>query len=198
SASRPPAPLPRTFGDYELLEELGRGGMGVVYKGWQKSLGRTVAVKMILRGELASAEEMARFRTEAAAAARLNHANIVSVYQVGEVDGQAFFSMQYVTGPTLAALVAHGPLPPRDAARLLAQIARAVHAAHEQGILHRDLKPSNVLLQMADGRLQIDRNESEICNLQSAIPKITDFGLAKRVEGGASLTGTGAVMGTPS
>jgi serine/threonine-protein kinase len=189
---------PRTVGDFELLEELGRGGMGVVYKAWQKSLDRIVALKMILRGELASAADIARFRAEAEAAARLAHPNIVAVHGFEECDGQAFFSMEYVEGQTLAQRVAAGPFPPREAAQLLATVARAVHHAHQHGILHRDLKPSNVLLKNADCRFEIADFKSAISNLQSAIPMITDFGLAKRVEGGASLTRSGAIVGTPS
>jgi serine/threonine-protein kinase len=188
AAAAPAAPsgLPRSFGDFELLEELGRGGMGVVYKAWQKSLGRTVALKMILRGELASPADLARFRGEAESAARLDHPNIVAVHGFDECDGQAFFSMQYVEGTTLAQRVAGGPLPPREAAQLVATVARAVHHAHQNGILHRDLKPSNVLLDK-QGR-----------------PHVTDFGLAKRVAGPggqpgvASLTRSGAIVGTPS
>jgi serine/threonine-protein kinase len=176
---------PRILGDYELLEELGRGGMGIVYKAWQRSLARVVAVKMIVKGSLATDEDVARFRAEAEAAARLHHPNIVAIYEVGEQDGQAFFSMEYVKGCTLAALTAVGPLPPGEAAHFLIPICRAVHHAHQHGVLHRDLKPTNVLL-------------------QSTIPKITDFGLAKRIDGAAGtltaarLTQSGAILGTPS
>jgi serine/threonine protein kinase len=176
----PLAGLPRTFGDYELLQEIGRGGMGVVYKARQCSLNRLVALKMILRGELASAADLARFRAEAESAARLEHPNIVPVYEVGECDGQAFFTMQLVEGSTLRERAAQGPLPPRDAALYLAAISRAIDFAHQRGVLHRDLKPSNVL---------IDKDDR---------PLVTDFGLAKRVESGDSLTGTGHILGTPS
>jgi serine/threonine-protein kinase len=172
--------LPRTFGDYELQQELGRGAMGVVYKAWEPSLERHVAVKMLLRGDQATVTDVTRFRGEAQSAAVLSHRNIVPVYKVGQCDGRAYFSMKYVPGLTLAQRVAGKPLPGREAARLLAAISRAVHHAHQNGILHRDLKPSNVLLD-AEGQ-----------------PLVTDFGLAKRVEGGASLTGTGAIVGTPS
>jgi serine/threonine-protein kinase len=174
------APLRRDFDGYELCEELGRGAMGVVYKAWEPSLQRHVALKMILRGEHASAADLARFRGEARAAARLSHRNIVPVYKVGEHAGRAYFCMEYVPGEPLSALVASGPLAPERAARYVAAIARAVQHAHEQGILHRDLKPSNIL---------IDREDQ---------PLVTDFGLAKRVEGDAHLTGTGAIVGTPS
>jgi serine/threonine protein kinase/uncharacterized membrane protein len=171
-----------SFGDYQLLEEIGRGGMGRVYKAHQRSLNRTVALKMILRGELATAEDLARFRTEAQAAAHLEHPNIVPVYEAGEHEGQAYFSMRFVEGQTLAALLARGPLRPRDAARYLAAIGRAVQYAHQHGILHRDLKPSNIL---------IDQND---------VPHITDFGLAKRVSGDATSrrTATGNIVGTPA
>src|SRR5438876_7017040 len=202
--------FPRTFGDYELLEELGRGGMGVVYKARQKSLNRLVALKMILRGELASAADLVRFRAEAESAARLEHPNIVPVYDVGECDGQAFFTMKYVEGTTLGGMLSrvpsdssfsargmprapndqspdppkHGtaptPLPPRDTARYLAAVCRAIDFAHHHGVLHRDLKPSNILIDQDDRAL------------------VADFGLAKRVHGDPSLTGTGAILGTPS
>lgn len=175
--------LAQAFGDYQQLEEIGRGGMGRVYKAHQRSLNRTVALKMILRGELASAEDLARFRTEAQAAAHLEHPNIVPVYEAGEHEGQAYFSMRFVEGQTLASLLLRGPLRPRDAARFLAVIGRAVQYAHEHGILHRDLKPSNIL---------IDQNDE---------PHITDFGLAKRVSGDAAISGntaTGNIVGTPA
>src|SRR5688572_7959752 len=142
-----PSTLPREFGDFELLEEIGRGGMGVVYRARQKSLNRVVALKMVREAHLATDDDRTRFRREAEAAARLKHPNIVTVHEVGTVGGQAYFCMEYVDGVTLAQRVsADGPLPPREAARLVAAIARAVHHAHTEGILHRDLKPSNVLL----------------------------------------------------
>ncbi len=175
------ATLPRPFAGYELRQEIGRGGMGVVYKAYDPRLERFVALKMILRGEHAAAEDLSRFRGEAQAIARLAHPNIVPVYDVGEHDGQAYFSMKYVEGTTLAELIDRGPLPSRRAATYLLQIALAVHHAHEMGILHRDLKPSNVL---------IDTTQDQAL--------VTDFGLAKRVADGVSLTGTGAIVGTPS
>jgi len=177
-----PAPLelPARFGDYELLEEIGRGGMGIVYRAQQISLGRTVALKLILPGRLASEDDLERFRVEAEAAAQLDHPGIVPLYEVGTHDGQPFFSMKYVAGTTLARKLLAGPLDPRESARILAQVARAIEFAHDQGVLHRDLKPANILIDVA-GRAYV-----------------TDFGLAKRIEGGATLTQTGAVLGTPS
>ena len=174
------ADLPRQLGDFELVKELGRGGMGIVYKARQKSLGRTVALKVVLRGELASPGELARFRSEVDAVARLDHPNIVPVLEAGEHGGQPYFTMRYVSGTTLTTRLADGPIPARDAAELLAPVARAIHYAHERGILHRDLKPSNIL---------IDREGK---------PHVTDFGLAMRVESDQHLTASGAILGTPA
>ena len=172
--------LPCQFGDYELQEEIGRGGMGVVFRAYQKSLKRDVAVKMILRGELASQADRDRFRVEAEASAHLDHPGIVPVYEVGEINNYSYFSMKYVVGETLGQRLARGPLPAREAVSILSKVSRAVHFAHQQGILHRDLKPSNILLD------------------ESGQPHIMDFGLAKRSNDEESLTRTGAILGTPA
>ena len=179
--------LASRIGDYELLEEIGRGGMGVVYRARQVSLDRIVALKMLLRGSLASDADLARFRAEAEAAARLNHPNIIPVYEIGDYQEQPFFSMKYIEGQTLAQRLATGPLVAREAASILLPIARAIGAAHENGVLHRDLKSSNILID------------------EEGIPWVTDFGLAKRVRsesetgvGHESLTQSGAILGTPS
>jgi len=169
----------RYFGDYELLEEPGHGGMGVVYKARQVSLNRLVAVKLIQGGEFAGRQFVQRFRTEAEAAARLQHPNIVAIHEVGEYNGQHYFSMDYVEGLTLEEEACKGPLAPQRAAALVRTIAEAIHYAHGQGILHRDLKPSNVLL---------DR---------SGQPRILDFGLAKVLTGNSELTLSGQPLGSP-
>ena len=168
------------FGDYEVLEEIGRGGMGVIYKARQVSLNRVVALKMILAGRLANEQDIQRFHSEAEAAAKLEHPGIVPIFEIGQHAGQHYFSMGFVEGQSLAKRVAAGPLSPRRAAELVAQIAETVHYAHERGIIHRDLKPANVLL---------DR---------SGQPHVTDFGLAKELRRDSDLTGTGQILGTPS
>jgi WD40 repeat protein len=189
--------LPRPFGDYELLEEIARGGMGVVYRARQKSLNRLVALKMILPGCQAPANEQQRFRSEAEAAASLDHPHIVPIYEVGSHDGRPYFSMKLIEGGTLAQWIADCRLQiadlPGQAARLVEQVALAVHHAHQHGILHRDLKPSNILLQPAP-----EADRSTIGDLQSVIPMVTDFGLAKRVEADSNLTLSGMIIGTPS
>src|SRR5204863_7868931 len=168
-----------SFGEYELLEEIARGGMGVVYRARQLSLGRIVALKMILAGPFATQQIIQRFRGEVTAAALLQHPNIVAIHDVGIHDGQHYFSMDYVEGEDLSQLVGNRPLPPAKAARYVNVISEAIHYAHQQGILHRDLKPSNVLVDASDQ------------------PRITDFGLAKRLEGDASITATGQMLGSP-
>jgi hypothetical protein len=170
-------PQGRCFGDYELLEPIARGGMGAIYKARQVSLNRIVALKMILQGELATPRDVARFRLEAEAAANLDHPHIVPIYEVGEHDGQQYYAMRFIEGTSLARWSCNDP---RAAVRLLATIGRAVHYAHQCGILHRDLKPGNVLI---DGQGQ---------------PHLIDFGLARRVQAEATLSPSGAVVGTPS
>jgi len=192
----PAASLPRPFGDYEILAEIAHGGMGVVYKARQTSLHRTVALKMVAAGQLASPGAVRRFHTEAESAANLDHPNIVPIYEIGEHDGQHYFTMKLVPGASLAQRLAEFTLAPADSAEahksalvrsqahklaaLLTKVAEAVHYAHQRGILHRDLKPGNILID------------------ESGQPHVTDFGLAKRVEADTHLTLSGEIMGTPA
>lgn len=172
--------LPYRLGDFELLEEIGRGGMGIVYRARRISTGEALALKMMLKGELASRVERQRFEAEASAAAGLSHPNIIPIFDVGEFAGRPYFTMKLIEGRTLAQWLNAGPISPEKAARLLVQISAAVQVAHEQGILHRDLKPSNILID--------EQEHAYVC----------DFGLAKQVTGATSLTRTGAVIGTPA
>jgi WD40 repeat protein/Flp pilus assembly protein TadD len=180
-----PAALPggtrvRYFGDYELIRELGRGGMGIVYKARQISLNRPVALKMIKSAALAGEDELRRFQNEAEAVATLDHPHIVSILEVGKYDGQRYFTMKLIGGTSLNRKLTDYVADPRAAAKLLKHLAEAVHHAHQRGILHRDLKPANILL---DARGE---------------PFVTDFGLAKRREGDSELTLSGAILGTPA
>jgi WD40 repeat protein/tRNA A-37 threonylcarbamoyl transferase component Bud32 len=168
------------FGDYEIIEEIAHGGMGVVFKARQKSLNRVVALKMIRGERLVGDEDVRRFHVEARAAAQLHHPNIVSIHEVGAVRGQNFYTMDFIAGSSLARLARDRPLSPRNAARYVQKIAKAIHYAHSRQIVHRDLKPANVL---------IDQNDE---------PQVTDFGLAKLLAGEAGTTVSGTIMGSPS
>jgi serine/threonine protein kinase len=191
-----PADLPAVPG-YELLKELGRGGMGVVYCAWQSNLRRAVALKMILAGAHAGPQELARFRTEAEAVARLQHPGIVQVHEVGWIDRCPYLVLEYVGGGNLAQRLGGTPLPARQAARLVELLARAMHDAHQKGIVHRDLTPANVLLAESDSPEGVLLGGTE--GARHFQPKITDFGLAKLLAGGGpTRTCTGAVLGTPS
>src|SRR5439155_24573584 len=165
---------------YELLEEIGRGGQGVVFRARQKSLNRTVALKVIGLGEWATKEHLKRFRLEAEAAASLEHPGIVTIHEVGERDGSCYFSMKFIEGGQLDEVVRREAMPLRRGVELIVKLARTVHYAHEHGILHRDIKPGNVLLD-AKGE-----------------PHLTDFGLARLVETESTVTRTLEVLGTPS
>ncbi len=176
----PPASIPTHFGDYELQEEIGRGGQGVVYRARQKSLNRTVALKIIVLGHWATARHLKRFRLEAEAAASLNHPSIVPIHEIGERDGCCYFSMNLIEGGQLDEVVRREAISIRRAAELIAKLARTVHYAHEHGILHRDIKPGNILLD----------KEGE--------PHLTDFGLARLIETEITVTRTTEVLGTPS
>jgi WD40 repeat protein/serine/threonine protein kinase/tetratricopeptide (TPR) repeat protein len=184
---------------YAILDELGRGGMGVVYKARQVRLKRVVALKMVLSGPHAGSEELERFVTEAEAAARLQHANIVQIYEVGEHEGRPYFSLEYVEGGSLEARLDGKPLPPRPVARLVEALARAMHFAHERHIVHRDLKPANVLLACSREMAAKPPPGKAMGNwLNEVTPKITDFGLAKKLDADAGQTRTGSILGTPN
>jgi serine/threonine protein kinase len=209
--SRPPAPVPPgSMPGYEILGELGRGGMGVVYQARQVRLNRVVALKVLLAGAHAGAETLARFRTEAESAARLQHPHIVPIHEVGEHEGRPYLVLECVDGGSLKQQLDGTPQPARQAAHFVETLARAVHHAHQQGVIHRDLKPGNILLQTkatTDDTDHTDRNDRghalSVLSLVDCSPKITDFGLAKQVDGAAGtpasgLTQTGAIVGTPS
>jgi eukaryotic-like serine/threonine-protein kinase len=212
-----------TFAGYEILEELGRGGMGVVYKARQRGLGRIVALKMILAGAYASAEQRARFQNEARAVAALHHPHIVQIHEIGEQDGRDYFSFEFVEGGSLASRMNGAPQQPLVAAALTRTLARAIHAAHQQGVIHRDLKPANILLSGeltgkseeqtdADGSASSTGSQAKTTSgarprsqfptfhtsLAHFIPKITDFGLAKEVGEAAQPSRSGLIFGTPS
>src|SRR5262245_49372511 len=172
--------MSRELGDYELLDEIGRGGQGVVVRARQKSLNRIVALKVIGLGQWATKAHLKRFRLEAEAAASLDHPCIVPIYEVGERGGQCYFSMKFVEGGQLDEVLKQTPISIHQAAELIAKVARTVHYAHEHGILHRDIKPGNILL---------DSNGE---------PHLTDFGLARLVESESTVTRTVEVLGTPS
>jgi serine/threonine protein kinase len=209
---------PQNFGDYKIVREIARGGMGVVYEARQVSLNRTVAIKMILAGQLASHDDVKRFYIEAESAAGLNHTGIVPIYEIGSNNDQHFFSMGFVDGPSLATILKDGPVSPKVAAECLAQVCDAVQYAHEHSVIHRDLKPGNILLaresalgsegsksrasakHLSKGSVESVRSSSNRpANSEFPyLPKVTDFGLAKQLHGNSELTGTGQVLGTPS
>ena len=174
--------FPRFLGEYELLEEIARGGMGVVYRARQEKLNRLVAIKLIRSGSLAGDDDLRRFRHEAEAIADLDHPNIIPIYEIGQQDDQPYFSMKLIDGGNLTAHIVRLKDHPSAVAALIAKVARAVHYAHQRTILHRDIKPSNILVAEHDE------------------PYVTDFGLAKRIgpDSGTAATLTGAVMGTPA
>ncbi len=201
--------LPGRISDCEVLAEIARGGMGVVYKARQRALNRVVALKMILAGEYADGEERDRFQVEAEAVARLQHPNIVQIFECGLSDGKPYLALEYCEGGSLAARLDGTPLPPAEAARLVEQLARAIAAAHRAGIVHRDLKPANVLLANPSPPTPLPQGEWGVLSFplspwgrgvggEGAIPKISDFGLAKKLDDPAGQTRTGSILGTPS
>ena len=207
-------PAPKQVGDYEILTEVGRGGMGVVYKARHRGLHRLAALKMVLAGEFASPAQEVRFRLEAELAARVQHPNIVQVYEIGTYQGRPFLALEWVEGGSLANRLDGKPWPPGEAASLLETLARAIHAAHVEGVVHRDLKPANILLANPRGTALLSRpgglsdgsgepSHKELSDSSHATRpadwtcKITDFGLARPIEGGVTVTQSGFLVGTP-
>jgi WD40 repeat protein len=195
-------PAPKQVEDYDILGEVGRGGMGVVYKAWHRGLHRLAALKMVLAGEFASPAQELRFRLEAELAARIQHPNIVQVYEIGSYQGRPFLALEWVEGGSLANRLGDKPWPPGEAASLLETLARAIHVAHGEGVVHRDLKPANILLETREGGGNDDHGASSHSEfvLHSSpfmLPKIADFGLAQPTEGGVTLTQSGYLIGTP-
>jgi tetratricopeptide (TPR) repeat protein len=200
AGSTGPGDLPCAFGAYELLEEIGRGGMGVVYRARQNRLNRQVAVKLLGPGAWGASRALARFHTEAQAIARLQHPNVVQIFEVGEHHGQPYLVLEFVDGGNLAQRLGGWPVPPPQAARLVETLARAVEAAHRCGVVHRDLKPANVLLAgtVREGEARLAAGE-EAPGIEGLVPKITDFGLAKQLDDATGAqTATGDIVGTPS
>ena len=190
---------------YDILEELGRGGMGVVYKARHRRLQRLVALKMVLAGAHVGQIGLARFRAEAEAVARLLHSNIVQIYETGEHEGRPYFSLEFVEGGSLEKRITESPTTPRGAAQFVETLARTMEVAHQRGIVHRDLKPANILLAKQGSQSSMVRDrEIDLSSLppdhwsRSTVPKIADFGLAKRVNDDSSQTQSGAILGTPS
>jgi serine/threonine protein kinase len=203
TTNEPAKPTIPVVEGYEILEVIGHGGMGVVYKARHKTLNRTVALKMILSGSAATDGERTRFRAEAEAAAQLQHPNIVQVYEIGEAAGRPFLALEYVPGGSLAAQLTGDGVDPRRAAELILPLADAVRHAHENGIVHRDLKPANILIQRSEARGQrsvsTSANNTDVWPLTSDIcPKVADFGLAKRLDVDRGQTQTGAILGSPN
>jgi hypothetical protein len=191
-------PTPRQVGDYDILAEVGRGGMGVVYKARHRSLHRVAALKMVLAGEFASPTQELRFRLEAELAARVQHPNIVQVYEIGSYEGRPFLALEWVEGGSLANRLDAKPWPPGEAAALIETQARAIHVAHGEGVVHRDLKPANILLSFScEPPASAPAALAGGSRLSEVVPKITDFGLAQPTEGGQTLTHSGILVGTP-
>lgn len=203
----------KKFGDYRIEAEIARGGMGVVYRAHQLSLNRQVAIKMILSGNLAGEDDVRRFYVEAEAAAKLEHPNIVPIYEIGQLEGQHFFSMGFVDGGSLDRLISENTLPAKTAVQLMISVCEAIQFAHDNGIVHRDLKPANILLaksnlskgSSASSLTRVSSSVSRSSSIASAakmelewIPKVSDFGLAKQLNSRSELTGTGQILGTPS